>query len=210
MRKVGTKEQRNIDYYMQLPYSILLHQIEDEYEKYYIAEVVELPGCKSHGSTVEEAVRNVEEAKRDWILDGLDRGEEIPLPVERQRFSGKTLLRMPRSLHRALALIADSENLSLNQLIVTILAKEVGSLHALNRVEEKLDNLANMKSSQLKHGPLDNVIQYLGSMAMMAGTSYYSISPTDLITLYPRADLRPALPTDDALTPTLQDVVGIR
>lgn len=63
------KEQRGIEYYMQLPYSILLHEVEDEDEKYWIAEVPKLPDCKSHGSTVEEAIRGVEEAKRDSILD---------------------------------------------------------------------------------------------------------------------------------------------
>ena len=135
------QEQKGIEYYMQLPYSILLHEIEDEGEKYWIAEVPELPGCKSHGSTVEEAVNSVEEAKKDWILDSLESGEEVPTPTERDRYSGKMLVRMSRSLHRSLALIADTEKLSLNQLIVTMLAKEVGRLNVLNRVEDKVDSL---------------------------------------------------------------------
>jgi antitoxin HicB len=135
------KGQKEIGYYMQLPYSILLHEVEDEGQKYWIAEVPELPGCKSHGSTVEEAVKNVEEAKKDWISDSLKSGEEVPTPTERDRYSGKMLVRMSRSLHRSLALIADAENLSLNQLIVTMLAKEVGRLDVLNRVENKVDSL---------------------------------------------------------------------
>ncbi len=135
------KEQKGIEYYMKLPYSILLHEVEDEGEKYWIAEVPELPGCRSHGSTVEEAVKSVEEAKKDWILDSLKEGEEVPTPVERDRYSGRMLVRMSRSLHRSLALIADTEKLSLNQLIVTMLAKEVGRLNVLNRVEDKVDSL---------------------------------------------------------------------
>ena len=140
--KGRTKEQRGIEYYMQLPYSILLHEVEDEGEKYWIAEVPELPGCKSHGSTVEEAVRSIEEAKKDWILDSLEQGEEVPVPVERDRYSGRILLRMSRSLHRALSLMAESEGLSLNQLVVTLVAKEAGRFSVLNRVEEKIDNLS--------------------------------------------------------------------
>ena len=135
------KEQKGIEYYMRLPYSILLHEVEDEGEKFWIAEVPELPGCKSHGSTVEEAVKSVEEAKKDWILDSLKKGEEVPTPIERDRYSGRMLVRMSRSLHRSLALIADAENLSLNQLIVTMIAKEAGRLNVLNRVEDKVDNL---------------------------------------------------------------------
>ncbi len=136
-------EQKGIEHYMQLPYSILLHEVQDDGQKYWIAEVPELPGCRSHGSTVEDAVKSVEEAKKDWILDSLKRGEEIPTPIERDKYSGKMLVRMSRSLHRSLALIAEAEKLSLNQLIVTILAKEVGRLSVLNHVDAKVDNLLN-------------------------------------------------------------------
>jgi len=148
--KGRVKDPRRIEYYIQLPYSILLHEIEDGGEKYWIAEVPELPGCKSHGSTVEEAVKSVEEAKKDWILDSLEKGEEVPTPVERDRYSGKMVVRMSRSLHRSLALIAEAEKLSLNQLIVTMLAKEVGRLSVLNRVEEKVDNLLHKISDVLE------------------------------------------------------------
>jgi len=139
--KRRAKEQRGIDYYMGLSYSILLHEVEEEDEKYWIAEVPELPGCKSHGSSVQEAVESVEEAKEDWILDSLKEGEQVPTPVERDRYSGRMLVRMSRSLHRSLAVIAQAEKLSLNQLIVTMLAKEAGRLSVLNRVEDKVDNL---------------------------------------------------------------------
>lgn len=139
--KGKVENQSRIEHYMQLPYSVLLHQVEDDGEKYWIAEVPELPGCKSHGSTVEEAVKSLEEAKKDWILDSLEKGEGVPIPVERERYSGKTLVRMSRSLHRALSLMAEAEKLSLNQLIVTILAKEVGRFDVLNRVEHKIDDL---------------------------------------------------------------------
>ena len=135
------KEQQEIEYYMQLPYSILLHEVEDDGERYWIAEVPELPGCKSHGSSVGEAVKSVEEAKKDWILDSLEEGEEVPVPVERDRYSGKILVRMSRSLHRSLSLMAEAEKLSLNQLIVTMLAKEVGRFSVLNRVEQKIDDV---------------------------------------------------------------------
>lgn len=138
-----TKEQNGIEYYMQLPYSILLHEVQDDGQKYWIAEVPELPGCQSHGTTIEDAVKSVEEAKKDWISDSLQRGEEIPTPVERDKYSGKILVRMSRSLHHSLALMAEAERLSLNQLMVTILAKEVGRLSVLNRLDGKLDNVLN-------------------------------------------------------------------
>ena len=148
--KGRAKGQNSIEYYMKLPYSILLHETEDEGQKFWIAEIPELPGCKSHGITIEAAVASVEEAKKEWILDSLEDGEEVPTPIERDKFSGRTLLRMSRSLHRALSLIAETEKLSLNQLIVTILAKEVGRLGVLNRVEKKLDNLLEILEKDIE------------------------------------------------------------
>jgi len=198
MVKGRVKEQKVIEYYMQLPYSILLHEIEDEGKRYWIAEFPELPGCTSHGSTVDEAVNNAQEAKKDWILDSLEEGDEIPTPIERDRFSGKILVRMSRSLHRALSLMADSENLSLNQLIVTILAKEVGRLGVLNRVDEKLDklldrvndllerdeltiasstNLANLMTRPYKQGPYQTLVDTFLETPVAAGVKAIYFDP---------------------------------
>lgn len=49
---------------------------------------------------------------------------ELPSPRE---YSGKVNLRMPKSLHRDLAHRAQQEGVSLNQMIVTALARSVGA-----------------------------------------------------------------------------------
>lgn len=176
--KRRVKGQKGIEYYMQLPYSILLHEVDDDAERYWIAEVPELPGCKSHGSTVEEAVKSVEEAKKDWILDSLEKGEEVPIPVERERYSGKTLLRMSRSLHRALSLMAEAEKLSLNQLIVTILAKEIGGFSVLSHAEEKIDNLLGRISDVLEEARSTS-LKLLRILVQPYGAEQYSVVGTD-------------------------------
>ncbi len=151
--KGRAKEKNKIEDFMQLPYSILLHEVEDDGgQKYWMAEIPELPGCKSHGSTVEEAVKSVDEAKRDWISDSLEKGEEVPIPIDRDRYSGKMLVRMSRSLHRSLSLMAEAEKLSLNQLIVTILAKEVGRLDVLRQMEGKVNKLLDKVDDVLEKG----------------------------------------------------------
>lgn len=176
--KGRVKEQKGIEYYMQLPYSILLHQVEDEGEKYWIAEIPELPGCKSHGSTVEEAVKSVEEAKKDWITDSLEEREEIPIPVERDRYRGRILVRMSRSLHHALSSMAESEKLSLNQLIVTILAKEVGRLSVLNRVEDKVDRLLDKMSDIFEGEDLRTSSRLVQVIAGHPGQGQYLLAGT--------------------------------
>ncbi len=58
-----------------------------------------------------------------WIETAYEAGDEIPLPSSDDTYSGKLLLRMPKSLHRCLAQKADRENVSLNQYIVSVLSR---------------------------------------------------------------------------------------
>jgi len=48
----------------------------------YRSEHPQLPGCMSHGSTSEEAIRNLIDAKLLYIETLLERGLEVPLPAQ--------------------------------------------------------------------------------------------------------------------------------
>ncbi|WFP76352.1 type II toxin-antitoxin system HicB family antitoxin [Mesorhizobium sp. WSM4906] len=93
----------------------------------FSAEIVEFPGCIAMGDTAAEALENLEEVAVDWIGAALSQGQEIPEPMQAAGYSGKLVLRMPKSLHQRAALYADRDGVSLNQFIVTCLAEQVGS-----------------------------------------------------------------------------------
>ncbi len=46
----------------------------------YIVTVPELPGCKTHGETYEQAVKNGKEAIEAWIEDANKDGVPLPEP----------------------------------------------------------------------------------------------------------------------------------
>ena len=46
----------------------------------YIVTVHELPGCKTHGETYEEAVRRGQDAIASWIMVAHKLGRQIPTP----------------------------------------------------------------------------------------------------------------------------------
>lgn len=71
-----------LNHYMSLPYSI---RIIPEEAGGYFAEVEELPGCMTQGDTIEELMRNIEEAKELWLESALEIGKEIPLPKEMEK-----------------------------------------------------------------------------------------------------------------------------
>lgn len=91
----------------------------------YSAEIVEFPGCFAIGSSASEALSQLDETAIDWITTALSQGQDIPEPMETTDYSGRLVVRLPRSLHQRCALYADRDGVSLNQFIVTALAERV-------------------------------------------------------------------------------------
>ena len=52
----------------------------DEDDEIYIVTVPELPGCKTHGKTYEEAIRQAQDAIESWIMVAQELGRPIPSP----------------------------------------------------------------------------------------------------------------------------------
>jgi predicted RNase H-like HicB family nuclease len=89
----------------------------------FVAEVEDLPGCITQGETAAEALANADDARRLWLAAARAHGDPIPPPSIDQRYGGRLLVRMPRSLHRRLAERARREGVSLNQYVVALLAE---------------------------------------------------------------------------------------
>lgn len=123
---VQSSKGKNLAYYTKLPYTIILEQWDDDNGPYWVARIAELPHCLIHGSTPEEAVRDIDEVKKDWIKSNLERGLPIPEPSPR-KYSGQIRLRISPSLHKLLKYRAETEGLSLNQYMATALAVSVGT-----------------------------------------------------------------------------------
>lgn len=116
---------KTLDYYMSLPYTLEVRHDEDG----WFAKVLELPGCMTWADTFEEVGPMIEDAQRGWIEDALEHGDTVPEPRGEESYSGKVNLRMPKSLHRDLAHRAEQEGVSLNQIMITALARSVGVEH---------------------------------------------------------------------------------
>lgn len=106
---------KNVEDYMKLPYNYIVQPVNDESGSYFYARILELDGCQSTGETFEEAYENLKEAMRGWIETKLEGGFEVPLPVGYDDFSGKFIVRIPKSLHYRLSVEAEQEGVSLNQ-----------------------------------------------------------------------------------------------
>ena len=105
-----------------MDYPVELSKRDEEEESYWVAEIPDLPGCVSDGETPDEAVESLEEAKRLWIEARLEHGHGVPEPTDTRGYSGRLLLRMPKSLHRKLAAQSRREGTSLNMYVVSLLS----------------------------------------------------------------------------------------
>jgi antitoxin HicB len=117
-----TTDKSSLEYYLNLQYPITLYP---DSEEGYVAEIKDLPGCITQGETAEETLSMIEDARKLWLQTAHKHGDAIPLPSTDNQFSGKTMLRMPRSLHQALAEGAQREEVSLNQYLVSLLSHSI-------------------------------------------------------------------------------------
>ena len=63
-------------------YEVILYWSDED--GLFIAEVPELPGCMAHGSTREDALKNVNEAIHLWIDTANEFNDPIPVPKGRR------------------------------------------------------------------------------------------------------------------------------
>jgi predicted RNase H-like HicB family nuclease len=75
---------KDLEYYLSLPYTITLKRVIGEGEEYWVARVAELPHCLIHGDTPEQAIKEIEEVKLDWIKSNLEDSLPIPEPISKK------------------------------------------------------------------------------------------------------------------------------
>jgi predicted RNase H-like HicB family nuclease len=104
-------------------YNISIRHGTFEGEALFEARVKELPDLAEYGETYTEAYDLAIDAIATAAVAYSEQGRAFPEAlVPADDFSGRVTLRLPRSLHRALAAAAEDEGVSLNQHLVNVLS----------------------------------------------------------------------------------------
>jgi predicted RNase H-like HicB family nuclease len=118
-----TDTMKDATYYKGLPYTITIRK-DDEGD--FVARIPELPGCIAHGESEAAAIENLRTVQRFWIEEALAARSAIPEPEDDKGLpSGKWVQRVPRRLHRDLVNAARRDNVSLNQLVTSMLSESL-------------------------------------------------------------------------------------
>ena len=113
--------------YLKRPYGRV---VVPESDGTFRAEIIELPGCIAVGDTAAEALANLESVAESWLQATIAKGLRVPEPIEGIEYSGKLVVRLPKTLHKKAAHAAAREGVSLNQFIVSCVAEQVGARSA--------------------------------------------------------------------------------
>lgn len=107
-------------------YPYVIRHLSKEDGGGYAIEFPDLLGCMSDGETIEEAIKNGDEAVQAWIETAEENNRPIPKPGELANQSGKWVQRVPKSIHFRLVSRAREEGVSLNTLVIALLAESLG------------------------------------------------------------------------------------
>lgn len=124
-----------LEYFLNLKYPMEI--VEDEGA--WVASIPDLPGCNSFGSTLAEAIENLQRTKDLWIQGQYESQMDIPEPRDEDDFSGKFVLRIPKVLHRSLAHEAKEQGVSLNHYASHLLSQRQ-SMHAFETMAHTILN----------------------------------------------------------------------
>lgn len=126
-------------------YPFLIRHLSNKEGGGFLIEFPDLPGCMSDGDTIEEAIANGRDAALCWLETAKEAGWVIPAPETQ---SGKWVQRVPKSLHNTLVLQAKNEGVSLNTLVVSMIAEGLGKRY-YNIPKEKLTHRTSPVSKRL-------------------------------------------------------------
>ncbi|MCK5543163.1 MAG: toxin-antitoxin system HicB family antitoxin [Desulfobacterales bacterium] len=138
------KKEKNINYYLSLPYKIEIEQIPSEDGGGYTARLPQFGamGIVGDGETIPEAIDSLNNIKT-YIFEMLIKERaKIPEPEsDISKYSGKLLLRIPKELHARITTDARTNGTSINQYVTYLLSSSSYTAYndILNTIETKIE-----------------------------------------------------------------------
>ena len=108
---------KDINYYLNLPWTYTVETTRETGELLYIVHVNELPGIATDAPSLEEAMQLIKDAMKGAFKLYLKHGDEIPEPVNPDKFKGNIAYRTSSTRHFKLFKEAQKHNQSLSQFI---------------------------------------------------------------------------------------------
>jgi predicted RNase H-like HicB family nuclease len=110
---MGTK--KDLKYYKNLNWSFTIEQETHKGKHYYIIRVNELPGVCTDAETVEQGMKEIQEAIEGALRLYLKNKEPVPEPIRKEQFKGNIAYRTTRERHFYVAKAAKEMHKSISK-----------------------------------------------------------------------------------------------
>lgn len=114
---MATKKNKNLNYYLKLPWSYTINTTYEDGNPLFIVRVNELPGVCTDAPTIEAAMKLIMEAIKSTIKLYIEQGEEAPEPIDQEAFKGNIAYRTTNQRHYRIAREATLQKKSLSTVI---------------------------------------------------------------------------------------------
>lgn len=120
---MATKKYKSLDYYLNLPWTYTIERGEDKGKPIYIIYVNELPGIATDAPTPAQAMELIKEPMIGAFRLYMKHNEEIPEPVDPEKYKGNIAYRTTGEKHYMLIKEARRRKKSLSELIDLLVDK---------------------------------------------------------------------------------------
>ncbi len=91
----------------------------------YVGLCAEFPSLSWLAPAPDDAFSGIRQLVAECVADMVESNEPVPKPLADRTYSGRFIVRVPPEMHRALAIRAAEEGVSLNRLVSARLANSV-------------------------------------------------------------------------------------
>lgn len=129
MKKV--KENKNLDYYLALPWTYTIETEIHEGSSYYIIRVNELPGICTDSESLDEGMNEIKSLIACAVEIYQEKGEPVPEPINKNLFKGKILYRTNSERHYLIAKTAQWMHKSISKTLDDLIDKGLEDTKAM-------------------------------------------------------------------------------
>jgi predicted RNase H-like HicB family nuclease len=129
--KKKTKNNKNLNYYLNLPWTYTIETETHNELSYYVIYVNELPGICTDSESLDEGMSEIKNLIACAVEIYEEKGEPVPEPINKELFKGKILYRTDSKRHFLIAKAAQRMHKSISKTLDMVIDKGLERLEAI-------------------------------------------------------------------------------
>lgn len=125
------KNNKDLNYYLNLPWSYTIETETHEDSRYYIIRVNELPGICTDSESLDEGMNEIKELIGCAVEIYREKGEPVPEPIDREHYKGKILYRTDSKRHYLIARTAEMMHKSISKTLDLLIDEGLQNLNTI-------------------------------------------------------------------------------